>query len=149
MFVEVEDAIVIRLKEKFDLTNFQVKPRVQTIANIISIKDQSQGDANVFVSYNGLSGIQTLPGCPSIVTVNQQFILWTVARSSSRHATQEGTREIADPIIVAILEALCGWRYAVNKAILELAETPGPSYEEGFGYFPLIFKYKTQIRGNQ
>lgn len=148
MFVEVEDAIVARLTTRIDAAALSIKPRVTTMANIASIRDQSQGDANVFVAYNGLAGIQPLSGNPAIVSVMQQFIIWTVARGSSRHATQEGTREIADPIMVVVLESLCGWRYAEGKTMLELAETPGPAYEDGFGYFPLIFQYRTQVRGN-
>jgi hypothetical protein len=148
MFVEVEDAIVARLEARIGVATLPAKPRVTTMANLASIRDQSQGEASVFVAYNGLAGIQPLTGNPAIVTVMQQFIIWTVARGSSRHATQEGTREIADPIMVVVLEALCGWRYAAGKSMLELAETPGPAYEDGFGYFPLIFQFRTQVRGN-
>lgn len=146
MFVEVEDAIVTRLTTK--LVAVGKKPKVYTAADLANIKDKSQGDAKVYVAYNGISGITPLAANPAVVTVSHEFMVWTVARSASRHGSQEGTREIADPIMVAILEALCGWRHAAGKAPLELAETPGPAYEEGFGYFPLVFTLKQQIRGN-
>jgi hypothetical protein len=149
MFVEIENAIVTRLTEKFSGMTLPATPRVYTGADFSRIKDRSQGDASVIAMYNGLSGITPLaPNVPSVVTVSQDFIIWTQARSASRHDSQEGTREIADPIMMGILEALCGWRYAPGKHMLELAETPGPAYEDGFGYFPLMFRYKTQVRGN-
>lgn len=146
MFADVEDNVVTRLTAK--LAALDSKPKVFTAANLTGIKDKSQGGASVYVAYNGISGITPLAANPAVVTVSHEFMVWTVTRSASRHGSQEGTRELADPIMVAVLQALCGWRHTTGAAPLELAETPGPAYEEGFGYFPLVFTLKQQIRGN-
>lgn len=146
MFFDVEDAIVDRLTAK--LAAVTPKPRVFSSVDLEGIKDRSQHAAAVYVAYNGITNISPLQQAPQVVTVQQEFIIWTVTRSASRVASGEGIREAADPIMVAILDALCGWRPAQGLPPLELDGTTGPAYDEGFGYFPLSFKLKRQIRGN-
>jgi hypothetical protein len=150
MFVEIEDAIVARLQARFQAleTPLPAMPRVVTAADVAQAKDRSQGDSRVVVAYNGISGVNPLSGNPAVVTVSHQFYIWISTRSASRHGTGRGTRELADPIMVATLQALCGWRIGQGLPLLELTETPGPAYDEdGFGHYPLVFQYKTQVRG--
>lgn len=146
MFFDVEDAIVERLNTKLAALN--PRPKVYDSTGLEDMQNRSQMAASVYVAYNGISEIQPLPGNPAIATVGQQFIIWTVTRSAKGHDSQSGTREAADPILVAILEALCGWRPVSGKQSLELVDTPGPAYAQGFGYFPLAFSLRQQVRGN-
>ena len=146
MFFDVEEAIVARLATKLAATT--AKPKVYTAQELENVKDRSQNAAAVFVAYNGISSIAPLSGNPAIVTVSVDFVVWTVTRSASRHGSGEGTREAADPILLAILDALCGWRPVSGLPPLTLTDTSGPAYAEGFGYFPLAFTLTRQIRGN-
>ena len=149
MFVEIEDAIVARLQERYQSqqTPLPAMPRVITAADLVQGKDRSQGDARVVVAYNGINGVNPLAGNPAVVTVTHQYYVWIATRSASRANSGRGTRELADPIMVATLQALCGWR-AAPGVVLGLTETPGPAYDEdGFGHYPLVFQYNTQVRG--
>lgn len=145
-FIDVEEAIVTRLQTK--LATLDRVPKVYPAADIENAKDKSQVAAAVFVAYNGITGVEQLKGAPHIVTLTQDFIIWTVTRSASRHGSQQGTRESADPILEGIIKALAGWRPASGMPALEMTETPGPAYGEGFGYFPLSFTMKRQVRGD-
>lgn len=145
-FIDVEEAIVTRLETK--LATVTPKPKVYSAADLENAKDKSQVAAAVFVAYNGISSVDAMNGAPHVVTLAQEFIIWTVTRSASRHGTQQGTRENADPILEGIIRALTGWRPAAGLPPLRMAETAGPAYGEGFGYFPLTFILQRQVRGD-
>lgn len=145
-FIDVEEAICARLEAK--LATLDPKPKIYSAIDLENTKDKSQVAAACFVAYNGITGIDALKGAPHIATLAQEFIIWTVTRSASRHGSQQGTRENADPILEGIIKALMGWRPATGLPPLEMVETPGPAYGEGFGYFPLVFHMKRQVRGD-
>lgn len=147
MFFDIEDAIVERLNIK--LAGLNPRPRVYDSTGLDDMQNRSQMAASVFVAYNGLAQIAPMPGDPSRLTAQQLFMVWTCARSAKGHDSRLGVREASDPILVAVLEALCGWRPVKGKQPLVLSDTPAPAYDEnGFGYFPLAFTIKQEIRGN-
>ena len=146
VFIDVEEAIIARLEAK--LATLDRVPKVYAAADLENAKDKSQTANAVFVAYNGITGLEQLKGAPHIVTMTIEFIIWTVTRSASRHGSQQGTRDNADPILEGIIKALAGWRPAAGLAPLEITETPGPAYGEGFGYFPLSFNLRRQVRGD-
>jgi hypothetical protein len=145
-FIDVEEAIIERLQTK--LANLDKVPKIYSAIDLENAKDKSQLSAAVFVAYNGIVNVEQLTGAPHIAHITQEFIIWTVTRSASRHASQQGTREIADPILEGIMQALMGWRPATGLRPLAMAETTGPAYGEGFGYFPLTFMLKREVRGD-
>lgn len=145
-FIDVEEAIITRLQTK--LATLDRVPKIYSAIDLENAKDKSQIAAAVFVAYNGIINVEQLNNTPHIVTLSQEFILWTVTKSASRHGSQQGTRENADPILEGIIAALTGWRPATGLPPLQLAETTGPAYGEGFGYFPLTFIMKRQVRGD-
>jgi hypothetical protein len=145
-FIDVEEAIIARLGTK--LATLDKVPKIYSAIDLENAKDKSQLAATVFVAYNGIVNVEQLNGAPHIAHFTQEFIIWTVTRSASRHGSQQGTREIADPILEGIMQALMGWRPATGLPPLALAETTGPAYGEGFGYFPLTFIMKRQVRGD-
>jgi hypothetical protein len=144
--IDIEDAIVTRLETKY--TALDIVPKVYSGSDIENIIDRSQAAASVFVSYNGIVGIETIKGNAAIITLTIEFILWVVTRSASRHDSQQGTREKADPIVLATLEALSGWRPIAGLSQLVPGESPGQAYQEGFGFFPLVFQTRRQVRGD-
>lgn len=145
-FIDVEEAICARLETK--LATLSQKPKIYAAADLENAKDKSQAAAAVFVAYNGISKVDQLKNVPHVATLTQEFIIWTVTKSASRHGSQQGTRENADPIIEGVIAALMGWKPAATLAALEMVEAPGPAYGEGFGYFPLVFQMKRQVRGD-
>lgn len=146
IFFDVEDAIIERLQTK--LATVTPKPKIYPAYDLENAKDKSQGAANVFVAYNGIVNVEQMKGAPHVGTITIEFILWVVTKSASRAGSQQGTRENADPILEGIIAALMGWRPAAGLPQMELVETTGPAYGEGFGYFPLTFHMKRQVRGD-
>lgn len=146
MFQDVEQLIVERLTAK--LAGLTPAPKVYTAVDLENAKNWSQLAASVFVAYNGITGVDSMKGTPSIATLSQEFYIWTVTRSASRHGNQQGTRDAADPILEAVIRALLGWKAAATVPALEMKDAPSPAYGEGFGYFPLVFSLKRQIRGD-
>ncbi len=146
IFFDLEDAIIERLEAK--LAVLDPKPKIYPAADLENAKEKSQAAAAVFVAYNGISGVDQLQGAPHIVTLTNEFIIWAVAKSASRHGSQQGTREKVDPIIEGVIKALAGWKPTKELPALGLVPTPAPGYDEGFGYFPLVFHIKRQVRGD-
>lgn len=146
MFQDVEDLIVDRLELK--LAGLTPCPKIYTATDLENAKNWSQVAASVFVAYNGITGVDSMKGAPNIATLSQEFYVWTVTRSASRHGTQKGTREAADPILDGVIRALMGWKPGPAIPALELRDSPSPAYAEGFGYFPLVFSLRRQIRGD-
>lgn len=147
IFFDIEDAIITRLQAK--LATLDKPPKVYPAVDLANIRDKSQAALAVFVAYNGISGVDRLPNAPHIMTLANEFIVWTVSKSASRHGSQQGTRETADPVLEGIIKALAGWRPVEGLPQLEMVSTPGPAYgEDGFGYFPLVFQIKRQVRGD-
>lgn len=147
IFFDIEDAIITRLQAK--LATLDKVPKVYPAVDLTNIRDKSQAALSVFVAYNGISNVEKLPNAAHIMTLSNEFIVWTVSKSASRHGSQQGTRENADPVLEGIIKALAGWRPAATLPALEMVATPGPAYgEDGFGYFPLVFQMKRQVRGD-
>lgn len=145
-FIDLELAIVARLETK--LASLSPKPRIYSGADLENIKDRSHGDASVFVAYNGITSVEPLQGAPSIATITTEYLIWIVTRSASRHASGQGVREGADDIVVAVIDALMGWRKNSETPALGMTTAPAQVYTNGFGWFPLAFQCRRQARGN-
>jgi hypothetical protein len=145
LFIDIQDAIVARLTAKLAALN--PAPKIYEGRDMEDVKRWSQGDLSVFVAYNGITETSALSQAPHVVTLGQDWYIWTVARSAKNHRDGSGNREAADPVMKAILQALTGWMAAPGVR-LELKPNPGPAYGDGFGWFPLVYGAKRQIRGD-
>lgn len=145
VFTDIDAAIMTRLESK--LSTLDPKPRLYSARDLANVKDRSQGDLAVYVTYNGIVGATPLNNAPHVVTLEHEWYIWTVGRSAKDHANSGGTREMADPVLERIMESLTGWSAAPGVR-LELKPNPGPAYGDGFGWFPLVYGAKRQIRGN-
>lgn len=145
LFVDIQEAIVTRLTEK--LAALSPAPKIYEGRDMEDVKRWSQGDLSVFVAYNGITETSALSQAPHVATIGQDWYIWTVARSARSHRDGSGERETADPVMTAILKALTGWS-PVAGVRLELKPNPGPAYGDGFGWFPLVYGAKRQIRGD-
>lgn len=148
IFLAMESAIVDRLAMR--LSMLDTKPKVCRAADLDSIKDRSHGELRVFVLYNGIAEIQTLnENAPNIGTLTNEYLVWVVARSAKAHAEQLGTKELADPILLEVIQALMGARLiSGHRPLLLMPSTIEPAYAEGFGFFPLTFHHRINIRGD-
>lgn len=148
MFLDMEQAIVDRLTTKF--ASLTPKPVIKRAADLDQLRDRSQGDLQVFVLYNGMVEIETLNvNAPQIGTLTNEYIVWIVARSAKDHGEQSGTRQLADPVLLATIEALMGARLVPNMRPLHItSSTLSPAYADGFGFFPLTFHHRVNLRGD-
>lgn len=144
-FIAVEAAIAERLTAK--LADLDPRPSVHRAYDLATAKARSHRDVSVYVAYNGIVEVGD-PGrnVASIAWTDHEFLIWIVARSARDAASGAATREKADPVVDRVLESLLGW--VVDGHPLRIATAPGPAYdEEGFGYFPLVFVQRRQVRG--
>lgn len=145
IFSDLETAIIARLEAQ--LATLSPVPRVFPAADLANVRDKSQSAASVFVAYNGIIEVDDQANAPHVAKLTTEFIIWIVSRSASRHGSQQGTREAADPLVEAVIAALMGWRPSPQVERLRLGQAPGEVYADGFGYFPLTFTCRRQVRG--
>lgn len=146
LFYEVEDAIIARLEAKFSELN--PLPKVKHGSDLANIKDKSQGDLTVFVAYNGFEGVKEAADTVRHVgTITNQFMVVVVARSAKDNDSRFGVRELADPVLEKIISALMGWRPLPKTEQLRIDSSLEPVYQNGFGYFTLVFNHRKEIRG--
>lgn len=147
LFLAMETAIVEQLEARF--ADMSPKPRVYTSTEIGNIKDQSQGDLNVFVAYNGIIAAEPqAPNIKHIGSITNQWLVWVVARSSrGQRNSGDGIRELADPVLERVIESLMGQKLLKEYEALTITDTIPPAYGDGFGYFPLAFNARKTVRG--
>lgn len=147
-FIDVENAMAEVLKER--LADMQPVPRIYQSRDLANIKDKSQGEVSVFVTYNGIAQVIEASNTPTVSRIIHEFIIWVAAKSAKAHGTSQGTREIADPILERIIEVLMGLRPAKGLEPLKLVSGGvGPAYAtSGYGYFPLTFHHGKTVRNS-
>lgn len=146
LFYQVEDAIIARLEAKFASLN--PLPKVKHGSDLANIKDKSQGDLTVFVAYNGISEVKEASETVRCIgTVTNEYMIVVVARSAKDNDSRFGTRELADPVLEKVIAALMGWQPLAKTEQLRLDGSLEPVYQNGFGYFTLVFTHRKSVRG--
>lgn len=146
LFYQVEDAIIARLEAKFATLN--PLPKVKHGSDLANIKDKSQGDLTVFVAYNGISEVKEASETVRCIgTVTNEYMIVVVARSAKDNDSRFGTRELADPVLEKVIAALMGWQPLAKTEQLRLDGSLEPVYQNGFGYFTLVFTHRKSVRG--
>lgn len=146
-FKQIENLIAERLEQK--LADMSPKPKICKGQDILQIRDRSQGELSIFVSYTGLASVNEEQNAPHIAALTREYVVWVVARSAKGHANAEGTKDIAESVIERVMEALMGLRLAKGLMPLRLVNNGlGPAYSDAFGYYPVAFHHSTIIRGS-
>lgn len=150
-FIDVENAIAQRLRDKLPQCGcVEPTPRVYQSRDLNRIQDKSHGDLSIFVTYNGIVELADIAwNVPNRGTAIHEYIVWVVARSAKAHAGQVGTRELADPVLEAVIRILMGVRLLDGIERLRIAPSQlSPVYDDnGFGYFNLTFQLRRQLIG--
>jgi hypothetical protein len=71
--------------------------------------------------------------------LNQVWLIVITATSAKGGSTGAGPREIAGPLMIAVMQALLGWKPGTGFGRLLLTGSPQARHLEGFSYFPLTF----------
>ena len=147
-FIHIENAITKRLRD--NVAVMQPIPKVYQSRDLANIQDKSQGELSIFVAYNGIISIEhAAPTIHHIGVITHEFLVWVVAKSAKNHGTQAGTRELADPVLEKVVCLLMGCKLARDLEPLRLvANSMSPAYSDNsYGYFPLTFHQRKQVRG--
>ena len=145
-FKQIENLIAERLEQALD--DMSPKPKIYKGQDILQIRDRSQGELSIFVSYTGLASVNEKPGAPQIAEMIREYVVWVVARSAKAHANGDGVKDLADTAIERVIQALMGLRLTKGLMPLRLVNNGlGPAYSDAFGYFPVAFHHSTVVQG--
>lgn len=108
--------------------------RVRHIANLAAIADESQPAPAIYVIPARLSinddSIDQIP-------IWRESVMVAVATRYVNQVGGEGARQLAGPLLSAVIAGLAGWQPALDYTPL-IFETPiEQQYVLGFGYYPL------------
>lgn len=146
-FKQIENLIAERLELK--LADMSPKPKVYKGQDILQVRDRSQGELSIFVSYTGIASVNEEQNAPHIAALTREYVVWVVARSAKSHANSDGVKDLADCAVERVMQALMGLRLAKGLMPLRLVNNGlGPAYSDAFGYFPVAFHHSTIIRGS-
>ena len=131
-YFEVEGKILEWLTEEFGV-------EARSPATLEDLKEQSQGDLNLYVLYAG----DALDGGTSDggqMQVDQQWMVVLSVRNSAAQIDTSKTREIAGPYVSRLLKCLMGREPSQFSSPLVRGDGQIPGYSPAFGYFPFLFK---------
>ncbi|ANJ66059.1 hypothetical protein A9404_00495 [Halothiobacillus diazotrophicus] len=129
-FMGIEAELVARLE---GIMPEEVK--VLTAQDLANVKEQTQPAPAVHVIYLGYKPIETHP----IVVLGETWMTVIVVRNARTLKTGEALRLNAAPLMDTAFDALNRWRPASGYKPLQIASAPLPTYQNGYGYFPLVW----------
>lgn len=124
----------------------------------------SVGDFRLITTGRNLAGVQDHPGpVPAIYliydgqkphmgagleqVIDQSWLLVIVVRSVRDLVAGSSERLDAGGLLLQVCEALLGWKPDGEYGPLTLNTAPGPTYDNGFGYYPVRFGTRMILRG--
>ncbi len=79
--------------------------------------------------------------------IDQQWMILLVVRNARNVGTGGGIRAEAGPLLIKINSALQNWKPAPGFGRLIKMATPGPRYEDGYGFFALRYSTRITMQG--
>lgn len=140
-----EPLIVARLEAKLAALN--PVPRVFTAPDLAGVAEEQQTAPAVHVVYGGHSIAQEQAE-GAIVELQQTWHTVVVVRNLRGIRSGEEARADAGEIMGAVFRALSGWRPGAEYRRLRPTNAPRAGYSKGYGYFPLSWTLRMQMRGD-
>ncbi len=143
MFLRAEPLIVARVKE--------VLPSSATIAtapDLAGVTEGSQPAQAVYVVYGGHRVNQT-DADGLIVELEQKWHTVVAVRNVRDIKSGEANRSDAGKLLQTLFEGLTGYKLAKDMRRLNPMHAPLPGYRKGYGYYPLTWSLRLQLRGVQ
>lgn len=110
---------------------------VQGVADLASLADKQQITPAVYVIYLG-DIVGTMAG--NAQPTDQVWAVVPTVYYADPSDTGEGARRLAGPLITRTLAALSNWRPRQDmKPLRRMASSTPAAYDNGYGYFPLLF----------
>jgi hypothetical protein len=143
--LSAEPLIVARLEAKLAALNLPAL-RVLTAPDLAEVAEEQQTVPAVHVVYGG-HAISQDQGEGAVVELQQTWHTVVVVRNVRGIRSGEAAREEAGQILDAVFRALTGWRPGAEFRRLRPANAPRAGYSKGYGYYPLSWTLKMQMRG--
>lgn len=110
---------------------------VQGVADLASLASKQQVTPAIYVIYLGdIVGTAAGKAQPT----DQIWAVVPTVYYADASDTGEGARRLAGPLITRTLAALSHWRPRMDmKPLQRMASSTPAAYDDGYGYFPLLF----------
>jgi hypothetical protein len=144
--LSVEPLIVSRLEER--LAVLAPSPKVLTAPDLAGVAEEQQVTPAVHVVYGGMRITQDQAE-GAIVELEQTWFTIVTVRNVRDVRSGSANRVDAGPILDAVFTALTGWRPEQSTRRLRPTNAPRPGYSKGYGYYPLAWTLRMQMRGAQ
>lgn len=143
--LSAEPLIVARLQER--LAALIPAPHVLTAPDLAGVTEEQQIVPAVHVVYGGFRVTQE-QGNGVIVEIEQTWHTVVAVRNVRDARRGSETRAEAGVIMEHVFTALAGWKPPLERVrALRPATAPPAGYTKGFGYYPLSWHLRMQLRG--
>lgn len=140
-----ESLLVARLQER--LAHLDPRPHVVTAPDLAGVAEEQQFTPAVHVVYAG-HRIAQEQGNGQIVEIEQTWHTVVAVRNVRSVRSGAAARADASVIMAAVFRALAGWKPDMpNVRALRPANSVSAGYTTGFGYYPLSWTLRMQVRG--
>ncbi len=139
-YLAIEEPLVERLREAVpELVTVTTAAELEDVANL-----RQKPPPAAIVIYDG----DDVPQTPQSEAARgqRQVVLqrWLVVIAVQNVRDQRqgsSVRREAGPLMVKVIRAVAGWQPPVpnTRPLMRAPGTPGPAFEAGYGYFPLLF----------
>jgi hypothetical protein len=140
----VEPLIVARLEEK--LAAHDPRPHILTAPDLADVAEEKQLTPAVHVVYGGMRIAQD-DGHGSYIELEQTWYTVIAVRNLRDMRKGSAARADAGELLDAVFRALTGWKPGLDIRALRPATAPRAAYSGGFGYYPLAWTTRMQMRG--
>lgn len=115
---------------------------VLTAADLAGVEARAQITPSLHVLYDGDEPAgeagQSETGDTQIV--QQRWLVVVAVRSARDTRGGSGARALAGPLMVAVIQALAGWRPSADHGPMIRASAPRPLFDPGFAYYPQLYR---------
>lgn len=122
--------------------------QVFTAPDLAGVAEAKQVTPAVHVVYGGYRVTQE-QGEGLIVELEQDWYTVVVVRNVRDIRSGAAAREDAGPLLARVFRGLTGHRLAPGWRRLRPTQPPRAGYSKGYGYYPLSWSLRLQLRGEQ
>lgn len=143
-WLALEPLLVARIRESMD--GLVPARHVQTASELAGVTERAQVSPAVHVLYRGSTIVQET-GNGLIAEILQSWITVVAVRNVAGILDGEAARADAGALLTVLFEALAGWKPGTGFRTLIPVDAPASGYTKGFGYHPLQWTTRIQMRG--
>ena len=132
--------IITRLSEQ--MSELHV---VRGARDLASLRERSGRVPAAYVLYDGQ---EALIGAGQAQRVAQKWLVVAVVRHARDLVFGQGERQEAGVLLLRICQTILGWQPGPEHGALAMSHAPAPSFNEGFGFYPLRFMTRIVLRSD-